>query len=288
MPENTDDPFPGFQSPRYTPTPDELFDELLAPGRLTDGELRLVLYIIRHTFGWKKDRDAISLSQITDGIVRKDGTRRDWGAGISRATAVRAVQGLERKGIIVAARKQSAERGNETTSYALHMAGDTLPQYHGDTRGVSSGNQGSLTMQPALVSPINPQETDSQETDPQDDSNHGPPQKTLRPRQDGPDPSAAVPASSARYSGPHSPYIAGVIFDHSAELGDSTHKAANSTQALRLWQASGRDEAAFVTLLHEARQRVRTYQGKQGTGQITNKMGYYFAVLADLCGPGPA
>ena len=56
------------------------------------------------------------------------------------------------------------------------------------------------------------------------------------------------------------------------------------TQAQRLRQASGRDEAAFVAQLHAARQLVRTYQGKQGTGTIANKMGYYFRCLADLVG----
>lgn len=96
-------------------------------------------------------------------------------------------------------------------------------------------------------------------------------------------PAAAPPA----YSGPHSAYLAGVIQDHSAELGDSAHWPANVTQAHRLWQGSGLAEADFVALLHEARRRTRLYQGKQGTGGITNKMGYYFAVVADLAG-GPA
>jgi len=41
-------------------------------------------------------------------------------------------------------------------------------------------------------------------------------------------------------------------------------------------------------LLHEARRVVRTYQGKQGTGQIGNKMAYYFAVLADLSNAPPS
>jgi len=79
-----------------------------------------------------------------------------------------------------------------------------------------------------------------------------------------------------------------VIFDHSAELGNAVHKAANSTQAHRLWQASGRDEATFVALLHEARARVRKGQGRQGTGTIANKMAYYFAVLADLSRASPS
>ncbi len=90
-----------------------------------------------------------------------------------------------------------------------------------------------------------------------------------------------ISASAARYTGPHSAYLA---FDHSTELGDAVHKAANSTQAHRLWQSSGLDEAAFAALLHEARRLVREYQGKQGHGRIANKMGYYFRCLADLAG----
>jgi len=263
--------FGGFQSPRYTPTPDELFDELLAPGRLTEGELRLVLYIIRHTFGWKKDSDAISLSQISEGIFRKDGSRLDWGAGISRATAARAVTGLERKGIIVATRKQTAARGNETTTYRLRMVDASVPPSHHETRVVSPQDQGRLTTQPALVSPQDPQETPVQEISIQeiDDSN-------------------PTPLQNEKYTGPYSAYIAGIIKDHSTELGDSIHWPANVTQALRLWQASSLDEHTFVAQLHEARRVVRAYQGKQGTGTIAHKMAYYFTVLRDLTGQAAA
>jgi len=74
-----------------------------------------------------------------------------------------------------------------------------------------------------------------------------------------------------------------VVQDHSTDLGDGPHWRANVTQALRLWQASGLDEETFVAHLHAARQLVRTYQGKQGTGTIANKMGYYFRCLLRLC-----
>ena len=84
----------------------------------------------------------------------------------------------------------------------------------------------------------------------------------------------------------YSPYIAAVVLDHSRELGDGYHAPANITQALRLAQASGLPEQTFVDQLHTARQRVRTYQGKQGQGQLNNKMAYYFVVLRDLCGLG--
>jgi hypothetical protein len=53
-------PFRGFLSPNYTSVPDELFDELLP--ELSGSELKVLLYIIRRTFGFKRDADTISLS----------------------------------------------------------------------------------------------------------------------------------------------------------------------------------------------------------------------------------
>ena len=43
--------YEGFSEPNYTPVPDDLFD-LIAPN-LTESELRVLLYIIRRTFGFK-------------------------------------------------------------------------------------------------------------------------------------------------------------------------------------------------------------------------------------------
>ncbi|MDQ2808738.1 MAG: hypothetical protein M3Z04_17795 [Chloroflexota bacterium] len=100
-------------------------------------------------------------------------------------------------------------------------------------------------------------------------------------------PPAAPPAAAPAPPPSHNPYIAAVICDHSTELGHAARRAANVPQALRLYQASTLDEVAFVARLHPARARVRLYQGQQRLGSIGNKMGYYFAVLADLCGPAP-
>ena len=70
MPKVPDGRFAGFQSPNYTPVPDELFDELLPD--LGEAELRVPLYIVRRTFGFKKDSDSISLSQMIGGITTRD------------------------------------------------------------------------------------------------------------------------------------------------------------------------------------------------------------------------
>jgi hypothetical protein len=69
--QTTTPEFRGFRSPNTTPVPDEVFDELLAD--LSGAEIKVLLYICRRTFGWKKERDTISLNQLVNGIHKKDG-----------------------------------------------------------------------------------------------------------------------------------------------------------------------------------------------------------------------
>jgi hypothetical protein len=114
-------PFRGFTSPNYTPVPDELFDELLV--ELSGAELKAVLYIIRRTFGFKRESDTISLSQMLGGIRTRDGRVLDRGVGLSKKTLLLALRSLEERGIILTERRQSAEKGNEPTAYQLNVLG---------------------------------------------------------------------------------------------------------------------------------------------------------------------
>ena len=54
--------FRPYQPVKYTPIPDELFDEQLP--YLSGAEVKVLLYIMRKTFGWKKDSDNISISRL--------------------------------------------------------------------------------------------------------------------------------------------------------------------------------------------------------------------------------
>jgi hypothetical protein len=114
-------PFRGFTSPNYTPVPDELFDELLVA--LSGAELKAVLYIIRRTFGFKRESDTISLSQMLGGIRTRDGRVLDRGVGLSKKTLLLALRSLEERGIILTERRQSAAKGNEPTAYQLNVLG---------------------------------------------------------------------------------------------------------------------------------------------------------------------
>jgi hypothetical protein len=145
--------FRGFQNPNYTIVPDELFDELLA--LLSGAELKILLYIIRRTFGFKKESDEISLSQICKGISKRDGQVLDQGTGLSQSTAQIAIKGLEEKNIIVATRRVSPERGNEPTTYSLNFV---QPSTENRQRGVPKIGE-------ALYRKSATQETVKQETD---------------------------------------------------------------------------------------------------------------------------
>ena len=52
----------GYQAPNHTQTPNEFFDVHLKEMGLS--ELKIVLAIIRQTFGWHKADDEISFSQF--------------------------------------------------------------------------------------------------------------------------------------------------------------------------------------------------------------------------------
>ncbi len=116
--------FPGFRSPNYTMVPDDLFDDLMAG--LSGAELKVLLYIIRRTFGFKKHSDDISLNQICQGIKARNGRLLDRGTGLSRSTVKVALQALLAKSVIVAAHRSSAERGFEATTFRLHIAAQSV------------------------------------------------------------------------------------------------------------------------------------------------------------------
>ena len=119
---------PRLPKPRFTPVPDILFDVYMSA--LSDAELRVLLYIIRHTLGWKKDSDSISLRQLTDGLQKRDGSWQDYGCGLSRQGVINAVKGtkdkpgLEAKGLIRVERVQAAEGDASVNVYRIRFDDD--------------------------------------------------------------------------------------------------------------------------------------------------------------------
>ena len=130
--------FQGFSSPNGTYVPDEFFDQV-AP-RLSGSEVKLALYMIRRTYGFKKESDNIALSQMLKGIVRRDGSRLDLGAGLSKATLLQTIKRLEEKNIIHRTHQWDIKGGNLATNYRLTVWETTLGKNPGLLSATTSLN----------------------------------------------------------------------------------------------------------------------------------------------------
>ncbi len=148
-PKDDDFEFEGFLAPSYTQVPDEAFDKLMA--RLSPAEFKVMMYIIRRTFGFKKGADAISISQIVSGIRTKDGTQLDMGTGLTRRGVTKALAELARRKVIVVERRRSVKKGFEATVYRLNIIGNLGNFPHPDDPRV----------QPLLQLPQDPRELSS-------------------------------------------------------------------------------------------------------------------------------
>ncbi|ACZ43719.1 hypothetical protein Tter_2836 [Thermobaculum terrenum ATCC BAA-798] len=114
--------FEGITAPTYTQTPDAVFDWIMP--YLTGAELKVLLYIIRRTFGFKKEADAISIEQLCNGIVTRDGRRLDLGTGLKRATVLEALRSLREKNLIIAQQQRDPLTGSKPTVYSLNLRQD--------------------------------------------------------------------------------------------------------------------------------------------------------------------
>jgi hypothetical protein len=169
MATDTQGKFQGFQFPTTTPVPDEVFDVLMP--QLSGAELKVLLYICRRTFGFKKDSDSISLHQIAHGIITRDGRVLDSGTGLCKRHVQRALKVLEKKNIIQVARKVDETGLNEVNTYSLNMldTGDgvgTKSLYGRDNMftGVGTPVSGGVGT-PVSTTTNSNQETVKQETD---------------------------------------------------------------------------------------------------------------------------
>ena len=259
MPPDPQYRFRGFREPRYTQIPDEFFDEV-APN-LTEAELRVALYVLRRTFGFKKHADAISLTQMSDGITTKDGRVLDRGTGMSRSAVWRGSKGLVEKGILVVSKSVSQDGDNETNVYSLRFAeeGVVLLENHGH-----SARELGVTLQE------NPQQTVIQETGRQH-------------FEDSKGPTPFDKYDQARLA------ILPYAEDLARELGDQAPLTSTTTRLTNMFRESGLELDVFLDLLITARAITQERTGSirtprpEGVGPKP-KMAYWFTVLEDLIG----
>lgn len=226
----------------FTAAPNWLFDEV-GPD-LSAAPLKTLLYITRHTSGYHKMADAISLDQFQDGIVTADGRQLDKGCGIkSRTAIVKALAELTERGIIGQMKSRRDDGGDATTVYYLAY------QSTGEMGG------GTLTLPPGVQLPH--------------------PQKKPVPKQKSLDletPKPPTVIDQDRES------IAASLATVGQQLGTAL-TPSHVTRALTMMRAAGLQLAVFCLLLVEAL-KITTQQ--QRKAPIDAPAAYYFTVLAGV------
>jgi len=92
-----------IQAPNYTQSPNVLFDEIFKT--LREGELRIVLVLVRQTFGWHKQWDQISIGMLAEKT------------GMERRSIFRSLSSLMEKGLVE--RKKFGKNGKEKCYFSL-------------------------------------------------------------------------------------------------------------------------------------------------------------------------
>jgi len=88
---------------------------------LSGAELKVVLYIARRTFGFGKESDNVSLSQIAKGITKRDGIVLDRGTGLSVSSVARALKSLEDQNILIRKININDKNENDENTYSLNL-----------------------------------------------------------------------------------------------------------------------------------------------------------------------
>jgi hypothetical protein len=267
--------FDGFEAPRFTQVPDQLFDVLMP--ELSESELKVLLYVVRRTFGFGKSADAISINQMINGITTREGRVLDRGTGLSRSSVRRGVAGLVEKGILVVSKMMSEEGDYETNIYQLRFKraqGVGSYSNHPAEGVVPASNHPDLNLGLGVEPNSNPQQTVEQQTEIQD--------RAVEYSKDTPNHFDEVGARML---------VLPFVEDFAREFNDQAPLRSSVSRMVNLYRASGLDEVTFIDVMYQARARTKEYAGAikaevPGGGPWKSKarMGYFFAIVTDLIG----
>jgi Bacteriophage replication protein O len=252
--------WPGFENPNYTPIPDEFFDVLMT--QLSEAELRILLYICRRTFGFRKRADAISINQMLKGITTRDGRQLDNGAGLSKNGLMRGLKGLIEKEIIFVEKAMGEDGVNQVNIYGLRFREGVVPpeDYGSPRKGLG------------VVPAEHPQQTVRQQTEPQErlfETSNGQTQE------------------KSHYDKDRDALLT-IVSDFAKELGDTAPLSSTLSRTVNLYRASSVDFDQFVDILYAAKTRTQEHSSsitKTRSGALTgakSKTAYWFKVVESL------
>ncbi len=276
-----------------TATPDWLFDDV-APD-LAKAPLKVLLYIVRRTCGFRKRADAISLTQFQHGIITRDGRQLDKGCGVTNRTALlRALDDLEARGLIAHQAAIHADGGNATTIYYLLGPGQGGGALTAPPPVLQDGRGGVPLAHPPGVPSAHPQQTDvptnrkiERSLPPTPVAPIAEPRTSDEAGQLGGDPAPddagvpAAPAQAQRRIDADYQALAGPISALVERLGDGAPPWASVSRGYGLMARAGLNLPAFLALLDEAELLMRP-----SLPHIEKPMAYLFRVVESLMRQG--
>lgn len=130
-----------IDKPNYTQIPNALLDNA---DKFKPSEFMVLMVICRKTFGWHKDKDVLSLSQLQDLT------------GLSRHTIISAVEGLEKAGVIVSRKTRNG------TEYAVNVSGADFDSAEIAPMEVQNLHQTSAEIAPPVVQKLHTQKKEKE------------------------------------------------------------------------------------------------------------------------------
>ena len=313
--------FAGFQRPEsnYFKMPNDWIDLTAEINNVA--ELKVVQYILRHTWGYQEYdiKKHITIDEFSHGRRRSDGSRMDKGTGLSERAVRYGLQAAVGHKLIEELVDDS-DRGRTKKFYSLRMSPDSLSS--ADRQDLHSGVQSlhlgvqSLPPRGAQIAPRSekdtkerniknsnvrktslPKKTDS-ETSPTLD-----PQPNIRRAPASPE-SIGIESANGSRTQPPPPRptydedrdrILAYLQDISRLLNDQAPLQSSVTRAYHLYQQAGKPIEVFCEALYQARAITQEHSAAiRGSGTVRgsglsrkSKMAYFFRVLEDVLGLKP-
>ena len=315
--------FSGFQRPEsnYFKMPNDWID--LTAEISNVAELKVVQYILRHTWGYQEYdiKKHITIDEFSRGRRRSDGSRIDKGTGLSERAVRYGLQAAILHGL-VEEEVDDSDRGRTKKFYSLKMRPDALASSERQDlqSGVQTLHPGVQTLPPrgAQTAPRSEKDTEEKninnskirKTSSPEEKNSETGVASPAPREPATRHHATPPASTAMESAgailsrrtPRQPIydedrdrILAYLQDISRLLNDQAPLKSSVSRAYGLYQRSEKPIEVFCEALYQARaitqERSASIRGQASTAKgglaRKSKMAYFFSVLEDLLGLKP-
>ena len=311
--------FSGFQRPEsnYFKMPNDWID--LTAEISNVAELKVVQYILRHTWGYQEYdiKKHITIDEFSRGRRRNDGARMDKGTGLSERAVRYGLQAAVAHGLVEEAIDDS-DRGRTKKFYSLRMSPESVASSARQDlqSGVQTLHPEVQTLPPrgAKFAPRSEKETKERNIEPSnirkpsaskkiDETSRPTPMTFANPQREA---SSRVPPSSGMEpisvvltrQPPRTPsydddrqQILSYLEDFARELNDQAPLKSSVTRAYHLYQRTGKPIAVFIDAMYQARAitkersaSIRSQVESGGVRSPKNKTAYFFSVLEDVLG----